>query len=85
MSDCLSMRGVWKSYDAGVRGCSATVSVLRDVHLDVSRGEMVGITAAPARQDDTPHVRGRLLCADRGYRRGSADRRVATPVHARRA
>ena len=48
MSDCLSMCGVWKSYDAGVRGCSATVSVLRDVHLNVAAGEMVGIAAAPA-------------------------------------
>jgi len=68
MSHCLSMCGVWKSYDAGVRGCSATVTVLRDVHLDVAAGEMVGIAAAPVSGKTTL-----LMCAagllrpDRGY------------------
>ena len=33
------MRGVSKSYDSGVRGCSATVSVLRDVDLTVYAGD----------------------------------------------
>ncbi len=62
------MCGVWKSYDAGVRGCSATVTVLRDVHLDVAPGEMVGIAAAPVSGKTTL-----LMCAagllrpDRGY------------------
>ena len=68
MSDCLSMCGVWKSYDAGVRGCSATVSVLRDIHLDVAAGEMVGITAAPASGKTTLLMcAGGLLRPDRGF------------------
>jgi ABC-type multidrug transport system ATPase subunit len=52
------MRGVWKSYEAGVRGCSATVSVLRDVHLDVSPRQIVGIVAAAASGKSTL-----LMCA----------------------
>ena len=68
MSYCLSMRGVWKSYDAGVRGCSATVTVLRDVDLDVASGEMVGIAAAPVSGKTTLLMcAAGLLRADRGY------------------
>ncbi len=68
MSYCLSMCGVWKSYDAGVRGCSATVTVLRDVHLDVASGEMVGIAAAPVSGKTTLLMcAAGLLRADRGY------------------
>jgi ABC-type multidrug transport system ATPase subunit len=68
MSHCLSMCGVWKSYDAGVRGCSASVSVLRDVHLDVAAGEMVGIAAAPASGKTTLLMcAGGLLRPDRGH------------------
>jgi ABC-type multidrug transport system ATPase subunit len=68
MSDCLTMCGVWKSYDAGVRGCSATVSVLRDVHLDVAPGEMVGIVAAPASGKTTLLMcAGGLMRPDRGF------------------
>jgi len=67
MSHCLSLCGVWKSYDAGVRGCSATVSVLRDVHLEVALGEMVGIAAAPASGKTTLLMcAGGLLRPDRG-------------------
>jgi ABC-type multidrug transport system ATPase subunit len=67
MTDCLSMCGVWKSYDAGVRGCCATVSVLRDVHLDVAWGEIVGIVAAPAAGKTTLLMcAGGLLRPDRG-------------------
>jgi len=62
------MRGVWKSYDAGVRGCSATVSVLRDIHLDVACGEIVGIVAAPASGKTTLLMcAGGLLRPDRGW------------------
>jgi ABC-type multidrug transport system ATPase subunit len=62
------MCGVWKSYDAGVRGCSATVSVLRDVHLDVAGGEIVGIAAAPASGKTTLLMcAGGLLRPDRGF------------------
>ena len=68
MSHCLSMCGVWKSYDAGVRGCSATVTVLRDVHLDVAPGEMVGVAAAPVSGKTTLLMcAAGLLRVDRGY------------------
>lgn len=61
------MRGVWKSYEAGVRGCSATVSVLRDVQLDVAFGEIVGIAAAAASGKTTLLMcAGGLLRPDRG-------------------
>jgi ABC-type multidrug transport system ATPase subunit len=67
MSDCLSMRGVWKSYQAGVRGCSASVSVLRDLQLDVAAGEIVGVVAAPASGKTTLLMcAGGLLRPDRG-------------------
>lgn len=67
MSDCLSMRGVWKGYEAGIRGCSASVCVLRDVELDVQRGEMVGIVAPPASGKTTLLLcAGGLLRPDRG-------------------
>ena len=58
MSDCLALRGVSKSYTAGIRGCSATVRVLRDVDLDVAAGEFVGVHAAPASGKSTL-----LMCA----------------------
>lgn len=67
MSHCLTMSGVWKSYDAGVRGCSATVSVLRDVTLDVAAGEVVGIVAAPASGKTTLLMcAGGMMRPDRG-------------------
>lgn len=67
MSHCLTMCGVWKSYDAGVRGCSATVSVLRDVGLEVAAGELVGIVAAPASGKTTLLMcAGGMLRPDRG-------------------
>jgi ABC-2 type transport system ATP-binding protein len=67
MNDCLSMCGVCKSYDAGVRGCSATVSVLRDIHLDVVAGEIVAISAAPASGKTTLLMcAGGLMRPDRG-------------------
>ena len=52
------MRGVSKSYRSGVRGCSATVSVLRDVDLSVFTGEVVTIAAGPASGKTTL-----LMCA----------------------
>ena len=62
------MCGVWKSYDAGLRGCSATVSVLHDVHLDVAPGEMVGIAAAPASGKTTLLMcAGGMMRPDRGF------------------
>jgi ABC-type multidrug transport system ATPase subunit len=82
MSDCLSMVGVWKSYQAGVRGCSAIVSVLRDVHFELRAGEMACIAAAPAAGKTTL-----LMCAagllrpDRGaiaWFGGAARREIAS-------
>jgi len=68
MSHCLSMCGVWKSYDAGVCGCSATFTVLRDVSLDVAPGEIVGIAAAPVSGKTTLLMcAAGLLRADRGH------------------
>ena len=62
MSDCLSLRGVSKSFEAGVRGCSATVRVLRDLDLDVFAGEIVGVHAAPSSGKTTL-----LMCAAPDY------------------
>jgi ABC-2 type transport system ATP-binding protein len=58
MTDCLSLRNVSKSYHAGIRGCSATVTVLRDVDLSVFAGEIVAIASAPAAGKTTL-----LMCA----------------------
>ena len=58
MNDCLALRGISKTYTAGIRGCSATVRVLRDLDLDVSGGEVVGVYAPPASGKTTL-----LMCA----------------------
>lgn len=47
MTHALEVRGLWKGYVAGVRGCSARVSVLRGVSFSVAHGERVGILGAP--------------------------------------
>lgn len=47
MTNALEVRGLWKGYVAGVRGCSARVSVLRGVSFSVLHGERVGILGAP--------------------------------------
>ena len=46
MSLALCARALWKSYAAGVAGCSARVWVLRGASLDVQRGECVAIVGA---------------------------------------
>ena len=67
MSDCLCLRNVSKSYHAGVRGCSATVTVLSDVDLTVAAGEIVAISSAPAAGKTTLLMTGAgLLRPDRG-------------------
>lgn len=43
MSSALRLHNVWKSYAAGVRGCSARVWALRGCSLDVRVGERVAI------------------------------------------
>ena len=47
MSVALHLDDVWKSYAAGIRGCSARVWVLRGVSIEVSVGECVAIIGAP--------------------------------------
>ncbi|MEO8564090.1 MAG: ATP-binding cassette domain-containing protein [bacterium] len=42
----LRARSLWKSYAAGVAGCSARVWVLRGANLEVERGECVAILGA---------------------------------------
>jgi ABC-type multidrug transport system ATPase subunit len=67
MNDCLALRGISKSYEAGIRGCSATVRVLRELDLDVSAGEIVAVSAAPSAGKTTLLLCGAgLLRPDRG-------------------
>jgi ABC-type multidrug transport system ATPase subunit len=46
MPIALRVRALWKSYAAGVAGCSARVWVLRGTNLDVERGECVAVLGA---------------------------------------
>lgn len=42
----LAIRHLWKSYAAGVRGCSARIWVLRDLSLTVEWGERILVVGA---------------------------------------
>lgn len=44
----LEVHGLWKAYVIGVRGCSARVSVLCGVDLQIAGGERVGLIGRPA-------------------------------------
>lgn len=66
MAIALEVRGLWKCYAAGVRGCSARVWALRGVSFTVSSGERVGVLGAPASGKTT------LLECLRGLRRPDA-------------
>lgn len=46
MPRVLRARALWKSYAAGIAGCSARVWVLRGASLDVERGECVAVIGA---------------------------------------
>jgi ABC-type transporter Mla maintaining outer membrane lipid asymmetry ATPase subunit MlaF len=46
MATALEVRGLWKCYAAGVRGCSARIWVLRGVTFAVACGERLGVIGA---------------------------------------
>jgi ABC-type sulfate/molybdate transport systems ATPase subunit len=68
MSLALEVHDLWKTYLVGIRGCSARVSVLCGVDLQVARGERVGILGRPASGKTT------LLHCLAGLRRPDAGR-----------
>lgn len=75
MSLALCVRTLWKSYAAGVAGCSARVWVLRGASFEVQRGECVAILGARGAGKTT------LLHCLAGLRRadaGSIERGLAT-------
>src|SRR5215207_6547815 len=79
--DRLSMRGVSKAYRAGLRGCSATVAVLRDVDLEARAGEVVGIVAARGAGKTTLLMCGAgLMRPDRGTVSWFGERPRADPA-----
>ena len=66
MAIALEVRGLWKCYAAGVRGCSARIWVLRGLSLTVASGERVGVIGARAAGKTT------LIECLRGLRRPDA-------------
>src|SRR6202022_1061738 len=43
----LCVRSLTKTYLAGPRGCATTIPALREVNLDVDRGEIIGLVGRP--------------------------------------
>jgi ABC-type glutathione transport system ATPase component len=73
----LCARALWKSYAAGVAGCSARVWVLRGASLDVHRGECVAIVGARGAGKTTLlHCLAGLRSADAGNVERSLDTRL---------
>jgi len=68
MPSALRVQNLWKSYAAGVRGCSARVWVLRGCAFDVAVGERVAIVGRPGTGKST------LLRCLTGERRVDAGR-----------
>jgi ABC-type sulfate/molybdate transport systems ATPase subunit len=87
----LEVHDLWKTYLVGILGCSARVSVLCGVDLQVARGERVGILGRPAsgkttllhclaglRRPDAGHIR--LHDGSGGLALFDEDRPVGTPA-----
>ncbi|MDQ2668828.1 MAG: ATP-binding cassette domain-containing protein [Gemmatimonadota bacterium] len=66
MAYALVVENLWKSYTAGVRGCSARVWALRSCSLHVALGERVAIVGSPGAGKTT------LLQCIAGTRRADA-------------
>ncbi|MEP6998965.1 MAG: ATP-binding cassette domain-containing protein [bacterium] len=77
MTSALHIDNLWKSYSAGVRGCSVRVWVLRGCSLQVDLGERVAIVGSRGSGKST------LLQCIAGVRRGDAGRiDVRLPIRA---
>lgn len=77
MSVVLRARTLWKSYAAGVAGCSARAWVLRGASLDVERGECVAVLGA-ARAGTTTLIH--CLAGLRHLDAGTIERELAPRV-----
>ena len=76
MPSALRIENVWKSYSAGVRGCSARVWVLRGCTLRVELGERVAIVGARGSGKSTL-----LQCISGARRRDAGSVTAHLPVH----
>jgi len=66
-SHLVSVRALSKTFDVGLRGCTARVRALDDLHLDVSRGEVLAIVGdAGAGKTTLLRCLAGLLVHDRG-------------------
>jgi ABC-type multidrug transport system ATPase subunit len=67
MPFAVSARTLWKSYAAGVSGCSARVWVLRGASLDVEQGECVAVLGSRGAGTTTLlHCLAGLRCPEAG-------------------
>ncbi|HEX5436214.1 MAG TPA: ATP-binding cassette domain-containing protein [Gemmatimonadaceae bacterium] len=81
----LSLSAVSKHYRAGVRGCSASVAVLRNLDLQVRSGEIVGVSGGQGMGKTTLLLcAAGLLRADSGTLRWLGGSRVMAPTGAGR-